>query len=119
MSGYEWRMFLRMGDCDVAFGHNNFLRGQEEFEGVPSRTRIRSLENDAFRVSFSCFMLSIGHTIPTVCRVVCGSVLESSVGHPEGDSRITIFQNEFEDVKKEHDGELTKLREELKGSPQS
>ena len=64
--GFEWRMFLRMGDHDVALAHGSFLRGQEEFEGVPSRARIRSLENDAFRVSFSC-NLSIGHMMTSDC----------------------------------------------------
>ena len=31
----EWKMFLRRGDSEVALGHNNFLRGLEDFEIVP------------------------------------------------------------------------------------
>jgi len=44
-------MFLRTEDRDVALGHMNFLWGPEEFEGVPMRARVRSLENEIFRVS--------------------------------------------------------------------
>ena len=57
-------MFLHRGDHNVALGRDKFLRGQE-FERVPSRDQIRSLENDAFRVSFSFFLLFIRHVIPT------------------------------------------------------
>jgi len=44
------------GECfyawgTVALGHGNFLQGLEEFEGVPTRARVRSLENGIFRVS--------------------------------------------------------------------
>ena len=60
--GSEWRMFLRTRDRDVALGYKNFLRGLEEFEGVPTRARVRSLENEIFQVSLlvaSCCLLDM------------------------------------------------------------
>jgi len=79
-------VFLRRGDCGIALGHGNFLRGQEEFERVPLRDQIRLLENDALRVSFSYFPF-IRHIIPLtvlVGYVVYCSVSEFPAGHSEG-----------------------------------
>ena len=47
-------MFLQRGDREIALEQSNFLRGMEEFEGVPSRNQIRSLENDVFLESLDC-----------------------------------------------------------------
>jgi len=47
-------LLLRRGHREVAFGHDDFLQGVEEFKALLSRKQRRTMENEIFLVSSNC-----------------------------------------------------------------
>ena len=111
-------MFLRRGDHEMALGHEDFLRGLDEFERALSRDQRRSLENDVFKVSLGRAMLFISQVaFLTVSLQVAVFIVQSWGGQQvrlrEKDLAIVDLQKKLEESsaeRREADEKLLKLQ---------